>query len=337
MCWRVASLQIITALLLGAALVTAPAAFAQTSQDKSSQQPSAPLESVVVSATRPSEAVINSFIFSRAAPTRVTGKLARWKKGICPQTVGLGDRFAKYVTDRIRQVAAAVGAPVDGDAACKPNIEVVFTTTPQELLDNIRKGEPVFLGYHDNGGQADEMAKVTHPMQSWYTTATDDMRGRPEVDSGTSGGTTIEMQPIAIAGGGGIPNPVGTITVTLPHASAQTVTGSRLGDGLSSELYNVLIVAEPAKLMSYEIGALADYAAMLALAQPSSLDSCEALPSISNLLVKDCATATAHLTDGDLAYLSSLYKMGTADTLAMQRDTIRFQMEKVLVTDKSRQ
>ena len=125
--------------------------------------------------------------------------------------------------------------------------------------------------------------------------------------------------------------------MTLPHASAQSVTGSRLGDGLSSELYNVLIVAEPAKLMSYEIGALADYAAMLALAQPSSLDSCEALPSISNLLVKDRATATAHLTDGDLAYLHSLYKMGTADTLAMQRDTIRFQMEKVLVTDKSGQ
>ena len=43
---------------------------------------------------------------------------------------------------------------MDRDASCKPNIEVVFTTTPQALLDNIRKGEPVFLGYHDNGSQA---------------------------------------------------------------------------------------------------------------------------------------------------------------------------------------
>lgn len=330
-------MRVLPALLLGAVLTMPPAAMAQTSQGAAPQQPPAPLESVTVSATRPSEAVVDSFIFSRAAPTRVTGKLARWKKGICPQTIGLGDRFAKYVTDRIREVAAAVGAPVDGDASCKPNIEVLFTTTPQALLDNICKGEPVFLGYHDNGSQADEMAKVTHAMQAWYTTATDDMRGRPEVDSGTSGGTTIEMQPLALPPGTGLPNPVGTITVTLPHASAQSVTGSRLGDGLSSELYNVLIVAEPAKLMDHEIGALADYAAMLALAQPSSLDSCEALPSISNLLVKDCATATAHLSDGDLAYLTSLYKMGTADTLAMERDTIRFQMEKVLVTDRSGQ
>jgi len=120
----------------------------------------------------------------------------------------------------------------------------------------------------------------------------------------------------------------------LPHASGQTVTGSRLGDGLSSELYNVLIVAEPAKLLSYEIGTLADYAALLALVQPSSPDTCEELPSISNLLAPNCTATTEHLTDGDLAYLRSFYKMGPADTLAMQRDQIRFQMEQTLVTDK---
>ncbi|HEX4026003.1 MAG TPA: hypothetical protein VHX18_00180 [Rhizomicrobium sp.] len=322
--------------LLAATLMLPPAAMAQTAPGDTPQKPSAPLESITVIATRPSEAVIDHFIFSRAAPARVTGKLARWKKGICPQTIGLGPRFAKYVSDRIREVAAAVSAPVDGDVSCKPNIEVVFTTAPQGLLDNVRKSQPVFLGYHDNGDQADALAKVTHAMQSWYTTATDDMRGRPEVDSGASGGMTINIQPIQVPGGG-IQGPTGTLTLTLPHASAQTVTGSRLGDGLSTELYNVLIVAEPAKLMTYEIGTLADYAAMLALAQPSALDSCEELPSISNLLAKDCAAATDHLTDGDLAYLRSLYRMGTADTLAMQRDTIRFQMEKTLVTDKSGQ
>jgi hypothetical protein len=321
--------------VLAICLMMSPAARAQPQPDKPPQPPSAPLESVTVIATRPSESVINSFIFSRAAPTRITGKLARWKKGICPQTLGLAPRFAKYVTDRIREVATAVGAPVDGDASCMPNIEVVFTTVPQGLLDNVRKSQPVFLGYHDNGSQADELAKVTHAMQSWYTTATDDMRGRPEVDSGAAGGMAINIQPIEI--GGGIQGPQGTITLTLPHASAQTVTGSRLGDGLSTELFNVLIVAEPAKLMSYEIGTLADYAAMLALAQPSALDTCEELPSISNLLARDCAAATDHLTDGDLAYLRSLYKMGIADTLAMQRDTIRFQMEKTLITDKTGQ
>lgn len=321
--------------LLAAILLISPSARAQT-QPAPPQAPSAPPENITVIATRPSEAVIDQFIFSRAAPTRVTGKLARWKMAICPTTVGLGDKYAKYVTARIKEVAASVGAPVDGDVSCKPNIEVVFTTAPQGLLDNVRKTQSVFLGYHDNSSQADELAKVTHVIQSWYTTATDDMRGRPEVDSGASGGMTMNIQPLAVPGGG-VQGPTGTITLTLPHASAQNVTGSRLGDGLSTEFYNVLIVAEPAKLMNYEIGTLADYVAMLALAEPSSLDTCEELPSISNLLAKDCAATTEHLTDGDLAYLRALYKMGVADTLSMQRDTIRFQMEKTLVTGKTGQ
>jgi hypothetical protein len=306
--------------------------MAQSAQNSAPQPPSAPLESVTVIATRPSEAVIDHFILSRAAPARVTGKLARWKKGICPQVIGLAPEFVTFLTDRIKEVASAVGAPVDRDESCKPNIEVVFTTAPQGLLDNVRKTQPVLLGYHDNSSQADELAKVTHAIQSWYTTATDDMRGRPQVDSGASGGMTMTIQPLQV--GGGIQGPQGTITLNMPHASAQSVTGSRLGDGLSTELYNVLIVAEPAKLMTYEMSTLADYAAMLALAQPSSLDDCEELPSISNLLAPSCAATTGHLTDGDLAYLRALYKMGAADTLAMQRGAIRFQMEKILVTDK---
>ena len=292
---------------------------------------SAPVENITVIATRPSEAVIDSFILSRATPTRLVGKLERWKVGICPLTMGLAPNFSNYVADRIREVATAVGAPVDPDPACKPNIEVVFTTTPQQLMDNVRKTQPVYLGYHDNSSQAAELAKFTHPMQAWYTTATDDTRGRPQVDSGTSGGTTINIQPIHI--GGPIQQPSGTITLNLPHASAQTVTGSRLNDGLSSELFNVLIVAEPAKLQAYGMGTLSDYAAMLALAQPS-LEACEELPSISNLLAPNCTATTERLTDGDLAYLRSLYKMGPADKLSVQRDQIRFQMEQTLVTDK---
>lgn len=323
--------------LVLAAVLMAPAVVgAQTDVGDASVPNATRLESITVIATRPSEAVIDHFIFSRAAPTRVTGKLARWKSGICPTTMGLGDKYAKYMTERIRNVAASVGAPVDSDASCKPNIEVIFTTAPQGLLDNVRKTQPVLLGYHDNSSEAEELAKVTRAIQSWYTTATDDLRGRPEVDSGASGGMTMNIQPLAVPGGG-VQGPTGTITLTLPHASAQTVTGSRLGDGLSTELYNVLIVAEPAKLVNYEIGTLADYVAMLALAEPASLETCEELPSISNLLVKDCAATTQHLTDGDLAYLRALYKMGVADTLSMQRDAIRFQMEKTLITDKTGQ
>jgi len=93
-------------------------------------------------------------------------------------------------------------------------------------------------------------------------------------------------------------------------------------------------VAEPAKLFDHEVGSLADYAALLALSQPVALETCQELPSISNLLAQGCTAAAAHITDGDLAYLRGLYKMPEGYGLAAQINQLNYQMTKVLVTDK---
>ena len=69
--------------------------------------------------------------------------------------------------------------------------------------------------------------------------------------------------------------------------------------------------------------------------EPSSLDSCQELPSISNLLAKGCASAASKITDGDLAYLLALYRVPSGYGLSSQRDEMLFQMKKTLVTDKS--
>ena len=89
-------------------------------------------------------------------------------------------------------------------------------------------------------------------------------------------------------------------------------SGSRLGNPFDAGFYNVLIVAEPAKLTDHEVGALADYITMLALSQSASLGSCQELPSITNLLAKDCVSAASKITDGDLAYLQGLYQVPMA-------------------------
>ena len=121
----------------------------------------------------------------------------------------------------------------------------------------------------------------------------------------------------------------------LPYATIKHVSGSRLNDGMNGGFYNILIVAEPAKLFDYEIGTLADYITMLALSQPASLDSCQELPSISNLLAKGCTSASSKITDGDLAYLYGLYRVSSGYSLAAQQDEIRYEMQKTLVTDKN--
>jgi hypothetical protein len=294
-----------------------------------SPAPLPPLESVTVTATKASQAAIDKFVFAHATPTRVAGKLARWKKGICPQTLGLAPKFVKYMTQRVRDVAASVGAPVDKDPSCKPNIEIAFTTTPQELMDTVRKKYPIYLGYFDNRLQSAQLATVTHPIQSWYTTATADLHGGSQVDSAQAAGVTMDM-PAPPSVGDLTEVAQGTITMNLPYASIRNVTGNRLGDGLSSEFFNVIIVAEPAKLLDFEIGTLADYIAMLALSQPASPDVCGDLPSITNLLAPGCSKAAKTITDGDLAYLRGLYRMTLSSNLQGQRSEVRYQMEQAL-------
>jgi hypothetical protein len=99
------------------------------------------------------------------------------------------------VTKSVKDVAAMVGAPVNGKVSCPPNIEIVFTTTPQALLDNVRIMHPVLLGYHDNSALAEHLANVTRPIQSWYTTATEDLRGNRQVDAARTGAPLMLQMP----------------------------------------------------------------------------------------------------------------------------------------------
>jgi hypothetical protein len=282
------------------------------------------VESVTVVGVKPSEETIKNFVDTRAAPTPVLNKMARWTSRLCPVTIGLGDTYAKYVTQRIRDVATAVGAPVNADPGCHPNIEVVFTASPQALLDKFREQQPLLLGYHSDTHDVEQMATVTHPIQAWYATETIDYDGTRMVQDLTcrqSGVTLNEHQ-------------TPSKQLLLPCAVAVHSSGSRLNNGLSNGFYNVLIVAEPAKLLDYEIGSLADYVIMLALSQPASLDSCQVLPSISNMLARSCASIPNRITDGDLAYLRALYKMPDGTGLEIQRNEIRLEMKKTLVTNK---
>jgi hypothetical protein len=284
-----------------------------------------PPESIVVTTTKPSDLAISNFIEARAAPTQFLKQLAQWHHPICPATVGLAKNYTKFVSQRIRDIASAVGAPVNADPGCRPNVEVVFTTTPQELMDNVRRVGPDFLGYYNNLSQADDLAKVVHPIQAWYMTESRDYNGNTVVDRGrcTAGDSTQNTLPVAVEDTSQDVNmqaPQAMIVMNLPCAKLMHSSGWRLKSGFESGIFNTLIVAEPAKLIDYEIGSLADYIAMLALSQAGSLDICQDMPSISNLLAKGCASASTKITDADLAYLRGLYRLPTGYSLTGQRN-----------------
>jgi hypothetical protein len=235
----------------------------------------------------------------------MTGKIARWESGICPVIVGQSPAVANLVTGQVRGIAKAVGAPINDQPSCQPNIEIVFTTTPQALLDDIRAHETDYLGYAAGSAEREKLATVTRPIQAWYTTATTDLRGISRVDSARPRGA-------------------------LPDARFASVTGNHLTDGTRSALNHVIIVVDPGKLAGQEISPLTDYIAVLALAQLNAPDSCLELPSVVNLLASGCRLKAAGLTATDLAFLRGLYKMSPAAGLISQQNDIAGQMKETL-------
>jgi hypothetical protein len=276
-------------------------------------------ESVTVTATKSRE-VLGKFAKAFETPTNLTGKIARWERSVCPVAVGQTPNFTAFITQRIKYVALAAGARVNTEASCTPNIEIVFTTTPQDLIDNVRKNDPDYLGYVTSSAQREALATITRPIQAWYTTETVDLDGVRRMDSGRRLGGGIAMSnfnAMATEGGGANRDAISMLDATYAASN-----GSRIDDGIHSGFNHILIVIDSTKLAGQKIVPLADYISMLALTQLNSLDACQQLPSIVNILAADCDHAADGMTLFDLAYLQGLYKMGAGRKLLFQRNDI---------------
>lgn len=309
-------------------------------------QTPATTESVTVTQTREA---IAKFIQTFAKPTRLVGKLARWETPICPVTMGVKADANDFVTKRIKEIAVEAGARVDERAKCKPNIEVFFTKAPQALMEDIRQNYEGYIGYYDNRAERDRLTTFAHPIQALYSTATRDLHGQINIDTGMRRGgrgvTVIlpcTMTGEGVTGGGSSSSSsaaggalVRSMTPKLcarqmPDAIKANVTGSRIGDGLRSSFEHVIVIVDPRQIAARELGAISDYVAMLALTQITPPDACLSLPSIANLLAPGCGEPVKGLTPGDMAYLRGLYRMDASAFLGGQKSAISWEMEQAL-------
>lgn len=327
---------ILLSLFLGATPASAQAAPA------TGDQPAAPpAESVIVDGAR--SGAVNRFVLAAAMPTHIAGKMARWEVPICPFALGMPGEAVTRVVERVKSVATQSGVQVSSNPDCKPNIVIAFTSTPQALLDNIRKEHTAWLGYHASAEELNRKSTVTRPIQAWYSTATIDLQGRHQNDAPQSGngrGLEISAPCILIGGGGKTPgngsqgngyrNPNFMCTMWLPDAMKTNVEASRLADGLRASFDHVTIIANPLAMQA-SLSAMEDYIAFLALAQVNSLDKCQALPSIANLLARDCAEAAKAITDNDLGYLKAVYAADATALPDVQKNEIARRMEQAMV------
>ena len=301
-----------TLLLLAPVLAFSLAASAQEQAKPEEISPGTAVENVIVTAPAlRTERALERFIIAHAAPSPFLDKIARWKTGICPLTVGLPDRFDQYISQRILRFAVMADAPrAPDDRPCRPNILVLATPQPQAILDFIRTKRPALQGFHYRS-QAERIATMRLPVQAWYSTATEDFRGFIVAD--------LPSRALGYGVMGG-------------DFPSLYVSGSRAGDGLKSEFTTAVIIVDARKIGGQEVGPLADYIAMLALSQGKAYDTCQDVPTINNLMASGCAAdlKPSALTDIDATYLRGLYKMDAGRSFLGQRGSIAFEMRKEL-------
>lgn len=270
--------------------------------------PSSPLEEIIVNSKRIREYVrTRNFVRTYTAPSSFLDQVSRWGAPLCVSTEGLAAAYNAFVTARVKDVATQIGVPQATNESCDVNVSVIFTTHPQLLLDHIRTERPELLGPH-YPARRKELATVTHPIQAWYATGTRDSRGRWSLDR------YDWNEPIP---GEGPP-----VYYTL---------GSHLRTGMTSEFASVVIVADIAKVQDYQMGAVADYIAMTALARMKTVDKCQQLPSISNVLGNCGEDVTSPaLSDYDMAYLKAVYTSTSDAPRRLQESGIGYYMVKIL-------
>jgi hypothetical protein len=315
-------------LLIAAVLSPASAVLAQPAK-----APSTTVAPVTVQAAPTPKAVekqSRSFVQGYAAASNPeVDQIGRWHDPVCVQVEGLAAEAAAVIKARIESVAQAVGLPA-ARTGCTANIEIVFSDKPQAVMHSVGKRRESLLGWHDHI-DLNRVKTVTHPIQAWYKTAT-----RGEGNNGTFVGGIFRDRD----GNGIPPNQIPGVTLereTLDNPDSPSPTGcgdSHFSSCLKSVFSNVFVVADSTALEGKDLGLVADYMVMLAMSQPRSLDGCNALPSVIDVLAKSACPGRDPpdgLTPADAAYLTALYASDPEGKMVGEQDDIAGRMARILV------
>jgi hypothetical protein len=271
--------------------------------------------------TAPPGAGSAEFVRSYAAATPNLGQIPRWADELCVQAAGLTVAQATPILERIQAVARLTGQRQGGER-CANNITILFSDSPQALIDNLAAKDERILGYYHHI-EFNRLKTMTRPIQAWYMTAT---RGTGGVAGGLfSNNGRVERDRPDIE--------------NLDDPEAPVPTGcsdNRFSHCLRSVFVHALVVVDNRRIAGLEPELVADYVTMLVFSQPASLDRCAPLPSIIDLFA-DCPERPKPqgLTSADRAYLVALYRSNPEAKLQNQQSEIAEKMDRTLAGTRS--
>lgn len=251
------------------------------------------LEDVVVDARRLEEAA-EEFVDAVADPVGRRG-LARWHVGVCVGVANLEGETAQYVADRVSDVARELGLRAH-EPPCHPSILIVATTDGAAFAEQFVAMRPVLFrpgGSGMNQGPAAlERFRTSDRVVRWWSVS------QPtDADTGLS---VVRMpgQCNRTCTGDG------SAVDYAPNTSVRSV--SRMSSQYRQDLKRTFVIVDVDRLGDVTLAQLADYIAMVTLAQIDPDADTGRFETILNLF--DQPGAAPGLTSWDRAYLHGLYE-----------------------------
>jgi hypothetical protein len=237
------------------------------------------VDSLVVTARpAPETKAIEAFVATVADETG-SKRLGRWDRKVCPGVMGVRPQYAQILIDRIAASAVEIGLEV-GEPGCKPNMLILGTAESDKLTKELVKEYPDAFAKYDDGIRASKksfeafMASKA-PVRWWHVTRRTTADGQQY-----SKGDQVRVREVG-----------------------------RLRTGSREDFDRVIIVMDVTRMGRLRISSLADYIAMVALAQVDPKAEITGVSSVLNLFTDRAAGVepVAGMTEWDKAYLKGLY------------------------------
>jgi hypothetical protein len=250
------------------------------------------------------EREVSSFV-SSAVVRPFDESLARWISPICPLVGGLPRREGEFILARVSQVALAAHAPLDTEH-CRANLLIVVTPEPARLLKEWWTRDPKMFNDVHGKGAINSFIDSGRAVRVWYNKAWSSVDG--EIPS-SGGSALIGVASSSMSSGGeGMGGATGSATAFIGLPANPVVDPTKLKYFVVEALTQVLVIVDRNQLTGVDFGQLADYVAMVGLAELKQDVHSTVPPTILSLFDTGVGnTSSRGLTNWDEALLQSIY------------------------------
>ena len=225
--------------------------------------------------------------------TYLNDSLERWNTPICPLVAGLPKERGEFVLARVSEIARDAHAPL-GSEHCRPNLYIVVSDNPDDLLKKWSRHDSHLFNTCNGMGYVREFMRSRQPIRAYYN-------ARFSSAGADNGADFLELEGLRF-------------DFSANGCIFSGAAGSRIRYGAVQKLTSVIIVVDSRQTTNINMGQLADYVALVGLAQIRLEANPGTAPTILGLF-KASPAQLPGLSPWDQAFLRSLYTTDQGSTL----------------------